>query len=176
MLSTRTIATRLAEEVPLVCGASDSLAIWTHAVNQVLRQLAVEDGLTPRYKGEGGEFLLDFSAWRGEEGAELAAESEWLEGVSEILADFKKLMSFKSDVKVMIFCSTARGPSSSAIRSALLEALSLFKRHFPSERYLFVEFKYGDRVLAYEWSPEQGLEEILEERQFLRFTSRTASA
>ena len=93
--------------------------------------------------------MLDFVWWELDEtGAEqraiMGVECEWTSAAPRSVAperaaeDFRKLLSFKSPLKLFVFDSTVK--SSNAVRERLCDCIRRFPQHVKGECYLFVEF------------------------------------
>jgi hypothetical protein len=171
MLSSTLIATAIADNVPLLCGQSDSNEVWTAAVYKVLEEISKQQSWIPEYKGSPCEFLLDFVAWREKASIQLAVESEWEEPAWEIRRDFRKLLPIKAPYKVMIYCTRPGAIHTGTLQQKFMAVLQLFQDHSPDERYIFIEFKKGDHVLAYEWSSRtpDTFCPLLDEKRIQRF-------
>lgn len=90
-----------------------------------------------RKENDSHEWMLDLVWWKKEYGAVMALESEASDRKSKsIVWDFKKLMSFKSPLKIFIFQQTKKSlPVVDEIRQTIKD----FRQHSSSELYLIVE-------------------------------------
>lgn len=92
--------------------------------------------------------MLDLEWWEQEETgaitrAIMGVECEWAptDRLNEIIYDFRKLLSFKAPLKVMIFecsCDKRANCSWNVLKKALEQTLEKFQQHVKGESYLFV--------------------------------------
>jgi hypothetical protein len=137
----------------------DRLAPWTKAVKKVIEQTGDKFGKsmnkTMQFSGTSHsedkpahEWLLDAVLSEENRGVLVAVESEFSERPAHICYDFRKLLSIKAPLKILIIDS--RKNLSEVILTGINECAQRFEQHQMGEVYYVLDFHQG-RVDVHRW-------------------------